>query len=423
MNSKKLLISSIISFFLLVPSFADSFTDAIQDLAYYTACIGQYSATEAGGGWYDDPHDYYTPQMIATRLAQESGNMTRTATFYGICFDYAQFAYNYVGRYLSYYKSQGLYEAQFWIAGTHDNPNSIELQYPGNKNNYTTVQNGVYVKRPANNPYRTVKTHRLQNQGERATHHAWVWIQRADGVQFWVDPTWTDNLGYVVYGYVSSSGEEIQCRPDKDYCANYPSYLNELPMPPSYGNTIPPSSTANSTNREETIKDAGRIYTDIITGKTIHASDDDLALILSAGFHTPLDNLFNASTMGFSISCEGVPVTADIWHSMIIIWQLDYYKLDSDSALLFDVNLGYQLGFDYWVLGIYGGGGIGWSADGAIPLTFKNAGFEWKWTAGIRLLLKKISLRTEISYLKEEGYMLGMHIGIPIANKTYKRFF
>ena len=28
--------------------FADSFTDAIQDLAIQTACIGQYSATQAG---------------------------------------------------------------------------------------------------------------------------------------------------------------------------------------------------------------------------------------------------------------------------------------------------------------------------------------------------------------------------------------
>lgn len=48
--------------------FADSFTDAIQDLAIQTACIGQYSATQAGGGWYDDPYDYYTPPMMAERF-------------------------------------------------------------------------------------------------------------------------------------------------------------------------------------------------------------------------------------------------------------------------------------------------------------------------------------------------------------------
>ena len=114
---------------------ADSFTDAIQDLAVYTACIGKYSMAQAGLS--GTATNYYTEEMIDSRLAQESGNMTRTATFHGVCFDYAQFAYNYVDRCLSYYKSKGLYERQFWIAGTDENPNFIELQYPGDKNNYT----------------------------------------------------------------------------------------------------------------------------------------------------------------------------------------------------------------------------------------------------------------------------------------------
>ena len=236
--------------------FADAFTDAIQDLAIQTACIGQYSATQAGGGWYDDPHDYYTPQMMAERFAKMSGNMTRTTTFYGVCFDYAQFAWNDINQYKSWYNEQGMYEAQFWIAGNHANSNEIILQYPGTRNDHTTVQNGVYVKIPQNGN-RSVKSHRLMNKGNRATNHAWLWIQRADGVQFWIDPTWTDNLGYVVYGYVSSSGEEIQCRPDRDFCINYPSELNNLPLPPAMGARKAPSPSANSTNRNETIKDAG----------------------------------------------------------------------------------------------------------------------------------------------------------------------
>ncbi len=70
-------------------SYADDFTDLLQDLAVQTVCIGQYSATQAGGGWYDDPHDYYTPQMMAQRLASMSGNQTKTDTFYGVCFNYA----------------------------------------------------------------------------------------------------------------------------------------------------------------------------------------------------------------------------------------------------------------------------------------------------------------------------------------------
>lgn len=31
---------------------ADDFTDVPQDLAIQTACLGQYSATQAGDGWY-----------------------------------------------------------------------------------------------------------------------------------------------------------------------------------------------------------------------------------------------------------------------------------------------------------------------------------------------------------------------------------
>ena len=288
-------------------TFADSFTDAIQDLAFRTACIGKYSMRQAGLS--GTATNYYTEEMIESRLAQESGNMTRTATFYGVCFDYAQFAYNYVDRYLGYYKSKGLYESQFWIAGTDENPNSIDLQYPGDKNNYTVIQNGVYMKRPANNPFRTVKTHRLNNQGERATYHAWIWIERADGVQFWVDPTWTDNLGYVVYGYVSQSGEEIQCRPDKKYCIEYPNYLDSLPLPPSYGNTIPPSPTANSTNREETIKDAGTDWVTKILEKTFidvdysYMNTDWIAFMLSADVPVSalIDQKFDLNKIGFAL--------------------------------------------------------------------------------------------------------------------------
>ena len=416
---KKLTTIFIVLLVFISVSLADSFTDAIQDLARYTACIGKYNMAQVGLS--GTATNYYTEEMIDSRLAQESGDETMTNTFFGVCFNYAQFAYNYVDRNLSYYKSKGLYERQFWIAGTDENPNSIELQYPGDKNNYTVIQNGVYMKRPANNPYRSVKTHRhADGKGKRATHHAWIWIERADGVQFWVDPTWTDNCGYVVYGYVSQSGEEIQCRPDKKYCIDYPNYLDSLPSPPSYGNTIPPSPTANSTNREETIKDAGRIYTDIITGKTIHATADDLSHIWSVGFHTPRENPFTTSTMGISFGCESVPVTADTWHSMIFMWQIDYYALDGNSALLFDINLGYNLGWNYFELGLYGGGGIGCAMEDSYFPLGSGASLAWKWTAGVRLMLQKISFRGELSYLNKSDYMIGMYVGLPVANKDFR---
>ena len=421
---KKKLISILAIFSALVGSlFADSFTDAIQDLAKYTACVGKYSMAEAGLS--GTASDYYTEEMIDSRLAQVSGNSTMTPTFFGVCFDYAMTAYKYVMFKKSYYNSKGMYEQQVWIAGTDENSNSIELQYPGNKNNYSVIQNGVYMKRPANNPFRSVKTHRhADGKGKRATNHAWIWIERADGVQFWVDPTWTDNCGYVVYGYVSQSGEEIQCRPDHRYdsplLTKYPTHLNYLPLPPEMGYKQPPSDTTNSTDPEETIRNAGRIYTDIITGKTVHATADDLSHIWSVGFHTPRENPFTTSTIGFSFGCESVPVTADTWHSMIFMWQIDYYALDGNSALLFDINLGYNLGWNYFELGLYGGGGIGCAMEDSYFPLGSGASLAWKWTAGVRLMLQKISFRGELSYLNKNDYMIGMYIGLPIANKDSK---
>lgn len=397
-------------------TFADSFTDAIQDLAMRTACVGQYSASEAGGGWYEDPHDYYTPNMIASRLAQESGDMTRTMTFYGVCFDYAQFAFSYIQNYKKWYNQQGMYESQFWLAGVHNNSNQIELMSIGSKNDYSRRQNGVFIKTYSNS-LRYVETHNA------ATNHAWIWIERADGVWFWIDPTWTDNTGYVWYGYVSKSGKEIQCRPDKRYCKNYPSYLDNLSLPPAMGQQEAPSQTSNSTNREKTIDDAGKefkIYRDIITNKITYAYFDAPDVIFSFGFHTPKDSPFSSSNfqfadsnvnMGLSFTCESVPVTEDTWHSMIFMWQIDYFAFEKNSAMLLGINLGYQLGA-YYGLGVYGGGGIGL---GFVDLAEED-NFAWKWTVGSRLMLYKVSLRGELSYIninKFDDYMIGMYIGIP----------
>lgn len=82
-----------LTFFSIAAVHADDFTDILQDLAVQTACIGQYSATQAGRTWSEDPYDYYKPYLLADRFKKMSGNMTRTTTFYGVCFDYAEFAY------------------------------------------------------------------------------------------------------------------------------------------------------------------------------------------------------------------------------------------------------------------------------------------------------------------------------------------
>lgn len=421
---KTLLIFTLFSVLTSTLTFADTFTDAIQDLAMYTACIGQYSATQAGGGWYDDPQDFYTPQSIASRLERESGNMTRTSTFYGVCFDYAQFAWNYVKSHATWYRSQGMRENQFWIAGNHEDSSQITLQYPGDRNNYTTIQNGVYVKIPDAGGYCSVRTHKNLS-GRRATHHAWIWILRSDGVQFWIDPTWTDNLGYVVYGYVSDAGEEIQCRPSRNYCVNYPNSLNNLPLPPQMGQVQPPSKTANSTNPEETIKDA-KFYVDIITGKKIYVSPEAKdALLWSIGFHiakpASLFNQMNTENpgklnFGLSFSCEAIPIDVNIWHSAIFTWQIDYFAFangEAANALLFDINLGYQFGLNYYEFGIYVGGGIGAAIDGSyIPLIGDNLSFAWEWRVGSRLMLNVAALRVELTYMNKTGYAAGFYVGL-----------
>ena len=217
-------------------AFCDPFTELIQDLAVQTACLGVYSSTEAGYT-SGDPHDYYTPSMMAERFAVYSGDRTRTETFYGICFDYANCAYEYIEKFKSMYTMAGMKENQFWIAIVASDTNEIELSNPVSPEEGTQRWNGVDVKTYGDESYIRVKSH-----GDNTTYHAWIWIQRNDGVWFWIDPTWTDTAGYVVYGYVGN-GKEIQCKPSTEYCVNYPWELNSLPEPPKVSSKVAPNTS------------------------------------------------------------------------------------------------------------------------------------------------------------------------------------
>lgn len=407
--------------------FADSFTDAIQDLAMQTACIGQYSMTETGGGWYDDPHDYYTPQMMAQRFADMSGNMTRTTTFYGICFDYAQFAYNDVEKYKKWYNEQGMYEGQFWIAGVHENSNQIILSMPTTKANATTIQNGVYIKTFGEKSNRNVKTHKQLN-GVRATHHAWFWIQRADGVWFWIDPTWTDNLGYVVYGYVSKSGEEIQCRPDEDFCITYPSYLKDLPLPPSMGTRKAPSKTANSTNRQETIQDAGTDWISSVVDavdkgmrKTFidvnyNMRHDYIALLacVDVPVSSITDKSITSTKMGFGLE---MPF---LYETVAVNLGLEYLQNMEDAN---NLHAGI-IEFDFtrrlfnniaWYLG--GGAGVRfdtsneYGAPRQISLLPDTGYFAFKVDTGFIINISHLFTKIDISYNNVFGFSVGAGVG------------
>lgn len=409
-----------------ISAFADSFTDAIQDLAIQTACLGMYSMTEAGGGWHDDPHDYYTPQMMAERFAEMSGNMTRTATFYGVCFDYAQCAWEDIENYKGWYNKQGMYEGQFWLAWDYNNdPNTIELGSPAKSSSAATkIMNGVPIKTYSSS-LRSVKTHRQNNgKGPRATGHAWLWIERADGVWFWIDPTWTDNTGYVVYGYVSND-EEIQCRPDRDFCINYPDALNRLPLPPPMGAKKAPSRSANSTDRNETIKDAG---SDWMTELFLDESRDfeDGYVVFFAAVNVPFPSIMdkspNVNQMSFSLE---MPVLVNI----AAILGLEYLQNITDDYRIH----GGLFTFDFtrrltnniaWYLG--GGMGFRFDPDNDsesfvphnTPVYLADTRlYAFKVDTGFLLNISRIFTKIEVSYDNIIGFSVGTGIGF--GSKLY----
>ena len=414
---KKIYLLGFIFLLLSVYSFADSFTDAIQDLAMQTACLGQYSAAEAGGSRYDDPPNYYTPRTLAEHFAKMSGNMTRTITFYGVCFDYAQFAYQDIEKYKSWYNKQGMYENKYWIAGTHENTNLIILQYPGTKGDRIgdriTVQNGVHLVIP-NGGERYVKTH------SGATHHAWVWIERADGVQFWIDPTWTDNSGYVVYGYVKN-GEEIQCRPSKEFCIEYPPYLESLPLPPAMGQRKSPSKSANTTNRDEILQDSATTWLDALITKTFIDVDykgmnEYFGLIASAEipFSSIFGNSINLDKMGFNLEMQG------FFNNIAVILGFEYlHNLEDENNLhagLFLVDFTRRLFNNVaWYIG--GGAGLRFDFSNAYGAPMKMEGipdtgyFAWKADTGFVINISHLFTKVEVSYNNVYGFSMGAGLG------------
>lgn len=370
--------------------YADEFTDILQDLAVQTACTGKYSATQAGGGWRDDPHDYYTPEMMAECFKAMSGSMTRIATFYGVCFDYAQAAYETIKKYQSTYNKAGMYENRFWIAGTDNDSTIIILVRPTNRENANYRQNGVYVKKMDDT--QNVKTHKIN--GTQAINHGWLWIQRNDGVMFWIDPTWTDNIGYVVWGCVIN-GEEIQLRPEERFCVQYPEYLKDLPFPPAVGQKLKPSS-ANGSHIASSLSSSNS------------DTENGYGDIISCGIIIPFSNMFQNADIGFSFSYEN-----GTSYRFPLILQIDCYGHRGKGFLLFDLGAGLQLG---QIFALYGGGGIGCSKD-IITLfdskssDFYKVDFAWKVNAGIRTTFGSSSLRYDVSYINGAGFLFGLFIG------------
>jgi tetratricopeptide (TPR) repeat protein len=97
---------------------------------------------------------------------------------------------------------------QWYIAVVKDNSRQIILYDPVSRERATERMNGIYLKE---NSRKNVRSH-----GD-ATWHAWLWVFANDGTIYWIDPTWTDNAGYVWWGIVQN-GREVQMRPLDDLC-------------------------------------------------------------------------------------------------------------------------------------------------------------------------------------------------------------
>jgi hypothetical protein len=217
-NMKNRLFIGILFLVFISATNADDLANLLQDLAVQTACLGMYSTAQTGvyvTSRYDDPPDWYDPPMMANRFAATSGNMTRTITFYGVCFDYAQFAWDDIKKNQKLYNDAGMKGQQWYIATSNQNdPNTIILYDPVSKEKATIFNNGVYLKE---NSRHKIYAH------DGATGHAWLWVQHNNGTWYWIDPTWTDNTGYPWWGIVKD-GKEVQYYPDPSYCvaSNYP---------------------------------------------------------------------------------------------------------------------------------------------------------------------------------------------------------
>lgn len=155
----------------------------------------------------------FTLRICSANILRKFQARTKTDTFYGVCFDYAQAAYNEIKKNRSWFIKNGMADNQWYIAANSKDNSCIILYDPVSPEKSDFSMNGVPVKEKAR---RYFPAH-VDSRGIPAKNHAWLWIQRNDGTWFWIDPTWTDNLGYICYGVVQN-GREVYLPPDSSLC-------------------------------------------------------------------------------------------------------------------------------------------------------------------------------------------------------------
>ncbi|MDR2177315.1 MAG: hypothetical protein LBP20_04640 [Treponema sp.] len=401
MFRKKLLVG-FFSIVLVCTINADDLANLLQDLAVQTACLGQYSSAETGAivtSRYDDPPDYYAPPLLANRFAEMSGDMTRITTFYGICFDYAQFAWDDILEYQEAYNAAGMKDQQWYIAAANaGDPYTIILYDPVSEERATTIKNGVYLKEHSRHK---VYTH------DGISGHAWLWVQHNNGTWYWIDPTWTDNTGYVWWGIVEN-GKEVQSYPDADYCvvSNYPR----------------PGITGSGTRSPDSTYTAD-------PGQGVNLAHLGYYL----GYSKPFDNA--SEKWGLSFSVEDQFPKAFTLFILSVDWLNNppgikkpwtngnsHYDIRySESSFIFGTALGYPV---FHVFTLYAGGGLGFTmyeysgysyksgSASATPPDDNSFEFAWKVNAGLRFQFSSFFIKADASYGTIMGPSFGIGAGI-----------
>lgn len=187
--------------------YSEEMATKLQWLAVKIACKGIYDMAYTGNFYAKNPNDYYKTSFIKKYLANDDGKTSRgTLLFEGICFDYAEFAYQEV----SAKKSDYLDITRYWMVSTFTDSSDIVL--------YKVAETGEIPDMTINTTPVVVFAHQHVLAHDAAKNHAWLWLQSSDGTIYWIDPTWTDNTGRPVYGIVRG-GKEIQLDPDKRFFA------------------------------------------------------------------------------------------------------------------------------------------------------------------------------------------------------------
>lgn len=429
---------------LCISAYADAFTDILQDLAMQTACLGQYSNEEAGNYNNPDPHNYYTPELLRKRFASMSGERTRIQTFYGVCFDYAQSAWDDIKKYQASYNNKGMKNQEWYIAAVDDDPNLISLydpipenrvrwsgyRYIDTKDGSTlTKVNGVYCKKKRD---MRVQAHK-HSDGSYTTWHAWLWVQRTNGTWYWVDPTWTDNTGYVWYGYVSNTnnGKEIPLTPDARYCVD----TSSIPRVADNRSNYKPSPSYKPSPRYKPYHSfyigegygtaIGVLYGVPFYGHEVSMYDYYQEQDSSTPFtgYSREKELLRSDRFTGSLFIAGIH--ENISAPDVFLVSIDYMRSNTDNEDANSIMASFAIGpspFEH--LGFYIGGGLGIGVDNkAEEKSLETEGHKTddtyvgfvgdaKVNVGALLCFKPLMLRFDVAYDWVLGFTMGCGVGI-----------